>query len=650
MAFHIPSLTSEDTPALDLAAVILGQGESSRLSRKVKQERQLVTTAYAYAYTPRDPGLLVIGATTTPARLLKAIQALATEALALGKAEVSADELRRAKTLIESEAVYQKETVQGQARKLGFFQTVTGAMAFEQEYYRRIAEITPRQLRRVAARYLRPDKVTLSVVGPGLKGRQRQVAKDIKDAVRVANSQLLDVDRARVDKSARVVKATLPNGARLLVMQDRTVPLVAMRAVWMGGLRYEDASTNGINSLLAALITRGTTSRSADQISETIEGMAGSIGGFSGQNSFGARAELLSRHWEQGLEILADCLLNPAFEPKEVEHQRRLLLDDILAQEDNLSSVVMRLFSRTMYKRHPYKMDVLGTVESVSALTRDQLARYYHANVSPSQMVMAVVGDVEPQQVQAKLGQLFGSIPPQPKKKVSVPREPPRREAEEAFQFVNKQQAHLVVGYPGATLRGKDRFALEVMASVMSGQGGRLFLELRDRLGLAYQVGAYSQEGLEPGFVAVYIATSTAKVQQALSEIDKQVQRLKSELVSQHELKRIKRYLVGTFEISLQRRSTMASYLAFNECYGMGYRAYSRYSPSILAVTAEDVRRVARRYLSENKRVVTVVQPEQRSPGADQQLGKRKRAGTVRTTKSPVDAGSSRRTTRRGRR
>src|SRR5262249_18460054 len=107
---------------------------------------------------------------------------------------------------------------------------------------------------------------------------------------------------ARAGADEQVIRGTLPSGARRLVERDTTVALVAMRAVWMGGLRYEDEKTNGVNNLLATLVTRGTKTKSGDELAHEVETMAGSVGGFSGRNSFGVRAEMLARHWERGLE------------------------------------------------------------------------------------------------------------------------------------------------------------------------------------------------------------------------------------------------------------------------------------------------------------------------------------------------------------
>jgi zinc protease len=636
IAFHIPSLMDPATPALDLAAIVLGQGDSSRLIRKVKHEQQLVTDVYAYSYTPREPGILIVGATTTPDKLAPAFQAILTEALALGSVELTSDELRRAKTIIESDAVYQKETVQGQARKLGFYRTVAGSVEFEQEYYRRATEATVAQVRQVAAQHLHADNLSVAVLSPLAKGREARVEKELGDAIRAARLAVRRAGGEEQKGDERVVKVTLANGARLLVARDRSVPLVALRAVWNGGLRYETAENNGVNNLLAALVTRGTATRSADQINEAIESMAGAIGGFSGLNSFGLRAELLARHWEQGLEILADCALNPAFKPAEVDRERRQVLDDIRAQQDNLSAVALQLFSRTIFRAHPYRMDPLGSLESVSALRRDALVAYYRRHFRPGNLVLSVVGDVDLGRVKERFAALFGGARRAAVAAPSPPREPTHEKPAQAVQLMNKQQAHLVVGYPGTDMKSRDRYALEVLASILSGQGGRLFLELRDRKGLAYQVGAYSQEGLEPGYFAVYLATSPQKIEASLEGIGQELARLRDRPVSDAELKRIQRYLVGSYEISLQRKSTLASLLAFNECYGLGYQAYARYVDLVMAVTAKDVQRVARRYLDEGKRVVAIVKPEELSPGAAKRLGEEKQAGVA--TGSPPPA------------
>jgi zinc protease len=414
------------------------------------------------------------------------------------------------------------------------------------------------------------------------------------------------------------VRVKLPSGARLLVKRDRSVGLVAIRAVWMGGLRYEDEKSNGVNNLLAGLVTRGTRTRTGDEIAHEVESMAGSIGGFSGRNSFGMRMELLSRRWERGLEIFADCVLNPSFSDDELEKERRQVLEEIRTQEDNVSAEAFRLFSQTLYKRHPYRFDLYGSAQSVAGLTRKRLVDYYKRNVAPEQMTLAIVGDVDPAQVVAKARALFGAkskLAAEDKRPRSVVEvDAPPAEPLEVFRFQNKQQAHVVYGFPGSTVADEDRFALEVLATILSGQGGRLFVELRDKRGLAYRVSAFSVEGVDPGYFAVYIATSPQNLGVAVSGIKDELGKLIAEPVPKAELERAKRYLVGAHDISLQRRAALASTLAFHECYGLGWDEYRRYAPAILAVGAADVQRVAKKYLDPRRSILATIKPEETTP------------------------------------
>ena len=176
---------------------------------------------------------------------------------------------------------------------------------------------------------------------------------------------------------------------------------------------------------------------------------------------------------------------------------------------------------------------------------------------------------------------------------------------------------------PGATIRSEDRFALEVLATILSGQGGRLFVELRDKKGLAYRVSAFSLEGVDPGYFAVYIATSPQNLDVAMAGIKDELAKIIAVPVEPAELERAQRYLVGAHEISLQRRAALASTLAFHEAYGLGWDEYRHYAPAILAVTAADVQRVAKKVLDPERAITAVVKPEELSPALAKKAGMR---------------------------
>ena len=627
MAWPAPSMTDPDAPAMDALSIILGSGEASRLYRALKRDRLLCNDVYASCYTPKDPGLTLVGLTLQPDTAKEAVAEALRQTYRVRSELVTAEELSNAQRLLESDAVYQRETVQGQARKYGFFETGAGGVDFEAEYFARIAALTPEAVREVAARRLDPRKVLLAALLPegnkdgldeaGLLALLDQAAAN--EDGRPVQPRALDVAPApraaavRIAGAARtgpLLREELPGGGVLLIKEERAVPLVAMRAVWPGGLRAEDATIAGTNALLSRLAVKGTRSRGAEQIARELEGMGGGASGNSGRNSFGLRAELLSKHADRGLSLFHELCAEPVFRLEEVLREVELQKQDLLTRDDNPSGVAFQLFQETLWDRHPYRLEALGSDESLSAMTPDGLAGYRALHYPPRGAVVSIVGDVDPDRVREQVHQLFGKGAP-----ASAPALRPALDARpssprKAIRRLDKAQAHLVLGFPGLTLDSPQRFPLEVLSTVLSGQGGRLFVELRDKRSLAYTVTSFSIEGVDPGYFAVYIGCSPHKLKEALAGIREQLDAVRQAPPSPAELDRARTNLVGTHAIGLQRNSARAAIVAFDECYGLGADASSRYPALIEAVTAEDVLSCARSLLDWKAEVIAVVAPE----------------------------------------
>jgi len=611
--FNIPEVTHPDIPALDLLSVLLGQGETSRLYRELVRNRPLASGASAYTFVGRDPGLFVVAAGLQAPRLESAAAALLGEVQRLAAEPIAADEIAKCRTMVESERVFDKETVQGYARKLGFFASIVGDLGFEERYFDRLRHLSGADLQDVARRYLDLDRIAVFAQVPPGKGPRSSERLEEKLAgivKRAHSSRKVGIRNRR--PSGEVVSHRYRSGLRLLVLPDPTVPIVAARAAWMGGLRYEDPGTNGVSNLIAALLTRGTTSRSAEQIMGAVEGMAGSLSGYSGRNSLGLAAEFLTRYWGQGLEILADCLQNPTFPENEIVRERRLILDDIKAQEDNLTHVVFQAFHRALWSRHPYRLDPLGSKASLEGFSARQVRAFFRRHYTPAGLTLAVVGDVDPDEVIEQVSRLFPNqkgVSPQRKK---VPAERGVAGPRLAECLLPREQAHIVLGYPGVALNHPDRFALETLAQILSGQGGRLFVEVRERRGLAYRVSAFSLEGLDPGYFAIYVGTSPQKVDEVLGAVRAEIAGILSQGVELAELERAQRYLVGSHAIGLQRKSAIAAALALHEAYGQGWQAYREYGNQIGQVGVADISRVAHKYFRPSREVLAVLRPPAR--------------------------------------
>ena len=624
LAFHIPQADHPDVPALDVLALLAGQGEASRLVLEVKRKRHLVNDIHAYAYTPRDAGLFATSLTLPPEKLPQALEETGRVLAALRAVPVTAEELATMKALIEAEAVYQRETVQGLARKLGHYQSSLGDLEAETRYSEAIARLTPEKVRAAAERYLRFDRTTLTGLLPPGAALDSAQAEEILDRVareapaapperrvprKAPAARDMQVGRPAPAGPSRVVEERLPSGARILVREERAVPLFSLRAVFPGGLRYETPESNGLSTLLSHCLTRGTSSHDAEEISHLIDSYAGSLTGQGGRNSVGLRGEFLSRHFEAGFRLFADCLLHPSFPESEVARERSLLLQDILTREDKPTGVAFDLFSRTLFRTHPYRLSVLGEQASVERMGPEALRDWHAAYMDPSQLTLSVVGDVRTEEVLALANELFGTsgggARPPPEVKPEPPPESPRTDK----RVLARAQAHLVLGFRGARVNDPWRHALEVLSTVLSGQGGRLFVELRDKRSMAYSVSSFSIQGVDAGYFAIYMGTSPEKLEDALAGIRAELTRVRDEPIPEAELARARQHLIGTHEIGLQRNGARASLLALDACYGLGQENFLHYADRVAQVSAEDVREVARRVIDFERSALAVVGP-----------------------------------------
>lgn len=612
--FHIPGLASKDVPALDVLAIALGQGDRSRLPWRVRRGKRLATGISSYAYTPSDPGLFFVSASLTAEHgKAGSVEAL-RETFRLLREPVTIEEMDRARVSIEGDAVYERETVQGTARKVGFYEAVGGGLQTEKRYFEAIRTLKPADLARVAEKYLRPENLTIAMLGPdGSLPAMPELGRAAKTAWTEATTVAKAAAKPRKPKTTanhRETRTILPGGATLIVRRDPAVPLLAVRGVFLGGLRFEDDSTAGMTHLLARVLPKGTADRSFAEIVRAVDRFAGSVSGFSGFNSFGLRLDALSRNRAEAVELFCDILQKPTFEQREVEHERIQVLESIKSLEDHPGSWVMRVLTQSLYKKHPYRLSMIGEADRISKVGSPELAEFYERIAVPGNLTIAVVGDVDPHEMQERFteglsgfggGRTF-TLP-------EVPREPAISAPREAVIHKDKEQAHIALGFHGLTFHDRERHALELISSGLSGQGGRLFLELRDKQALAYQVTAFTQEALDPGYFCVYMATDPKKLTKAVDGIRTELEKIRQDGLTQAELDRNKRQIVGGFEIDLQRAAARAANLAFNDRYGLGYQEYKEYPKRVLAVTREEVIEVARRILDPQKSALAVCRP-----------------------------------------
>lgn len=603
-AFHIPGVHHEDIYPLDVLSSLLGEGESSILYREIKHKKELVNFIYSYTYTPKEPGVFIIGAQLEANEIKDAISSIWEEVRKITQMEPSGADLERAKIKIESDFIYQRETVEGIARQLGYFEAIIGDVDYERKYLEGLHRVDGGDIVNVAQKYLRPENLSILVLLPEEATIDEEEVRKIIEG----KQERIVTQEKQKEEMERIV---LSNGIRLIIKSNPGTETVSIYTASLGGVRYEKEEKAGLSNLLSRVWTKGTKTRSAEEIANEIEDIGGEISGYSGRNTFGLSAQFLSRFLEKGVKLFSDVLLNPSFPEEEINKVKKDILNEIKNQQDDLARIAFKSFYKTLYGKHPYGFDILGTERSVKGLKRKDIINYYKTYLKPDNLVITVVGDFEQSSTIELLKRNFEEIPLRKTKSPQIPQVKPPEKIKKTERIVkDREQVHIVLGFLGTTLKNRDHYSLQILDAILSGQGGRLFVKLRDEQSLAYDLRAMNVAGIEPGYFALYIASGAEKEEMAISGLVGEIENLLKNGVSSDEVERAKKYIVGNFEIGLQSNSSQASAIALNEIYGLGYDYHKKYPEIINSISAEEINNAVKKYLNLNGYVLTIIRPE----------------------------------------
>ena len=589
-AWHIPEITNPDVPALDLLSVILGEGRSSRLYRRVREESGLAYGIAAFSYTPGDPGLLGIDSTVDPAKR-DAVRDLVLKIIdEIKQAGVRADELTKAKKILLSHHLGTLTTMRGQASDLGSNWLLTRNLNFSRDYLEAIQKVTLDDIRRVSQRYLTSDNLTITSLNP--KGSQSAKAEGAKPI-----------------SAGEIQKFELANGLRVLVREDARLPLVSMTAAFRGGLLAETPQTNGVTRLMSKVILKGTKTRTADQIADAIEAVGGSIGSDAGNNSFSVAVEVTKPDLKLGLDLLSDVLLNATMPEKAVVREKEVQLAGIKEEEEQLTTVARNILREALFQKHPYALRGTGSPESVAHLTQKDLLDFRDRYVMAKNGVVAVFGNVKADEVKKLLEQSLGKMKSGSLALTDVPQPASLEKARTVEAERDKAQAVLMVGYRSSDMFSPDRYALELIDEASSDLGSRFFVRIREQMGLAYYVGASQMMGLAPGLFAFYLGTDPQKIEPVRAALLEEIGKLASEGLTNEELSRAKKKLIGQQQIANQSNESFGYMAALDELYGLGFNHYKELEQNVNAVTIEDVKRTAKKYFQDQPYVLATVRP-----------------------------------------
>jgi len=406
----------------------------------------------------------------------------------------------------------------------------------------------------------------------------------------------------------QATQETLPNGAVLIVSEQRNLPLVLIKIVLDAGSRRDPLGKGGLANLTASLVTEGTATRSAQQIKDQIDFLGAALGADADQDYATVSLQVLRKDLDTGLDLLADVLLRPAFHADELARQREGVLATLRSQEDDPTTVAQKAFQRTLFGDTPYGHAVEGTTDSVATITRADVEHFYANYFRPGGGAIVVVGDVSADELRPALTRALGTWdgPPAPPF-VYPPFTPPPAQTVRIDRPVT--QAGIVIGDLGVARDNPDYETLQVMNYILGGGGfsSRLMDNIRTKAGLAYSVGSFFAAGKSPGPFEIVMQTKNASVSDAITRARQEVEHVRTEAVTDDELQEARRYLTGSYPLRLDSNAKIADFIAQAWFYELGMNYADTYIQRVNGVNLADVQRVAQAYLHPDRFIEVVV-------------------------------------------
>jgi zinc protease len=410
-------------------------------------------------------------------------------------------------------------------------------------------------------------------------------------------------------------RIVLENGMILLLSEKHDIPMVTVSMAIKAGNTAASADQPGIASLTASLLTQGTARRTAGQISSEIDFIGGSLSVSGGDDFASAGLRVLKKDLTIGFDLLADVLMNPVFDQKEIDRKVKEILASIQQQKDEPGVVAGEAFTKEVFGRNSYGQTNEDVAAYLPKLARQEVIDFYHARYGPNGAVVAIVGDVTEAEIVPLLNRYFKGWK-QSDRTLPASIDPPKIE-KNIVRKINKDitQANIAMGHIGISRSNPDYYAVMIMNYILGGGGfsSRLMDSIRDNKGLAYDVHSAVVALKEPGRFEITIQTKNESANEVIAESLKEVGRIRSELVAEKELADAKAYLTGSFPLRMDTSAKIAGILVSIELYNLGLDYPQKYAGIINSVTREDILRVAKKYLHPDRMVIVVVANQEKA-------------------------------------
>ena len=376
--------------------------------------------------------------------------------------------------------------------------------------------------------------------------------------------------------------------------------------VWLTrGSRHEPVEQSGIAHFVEHMLFKGTATRSAEDIAQTIDSIGGQMDAFTAKEYAGYYLKVLDEHLPLAVDVLSDIVMRPALSADDVEREKKVVVEEIKMVEDTPDDLVHELFTEGFWPDHPLGRPILGTRETVEALSAEGLRQYFTTAYSSPNLIVAAVGNIEHAQVRELVTRAFEGLPVVSEPLLDIP---PRVVPHVLIRNKELEQSHVCLGTSGYQQDHVDRYASYVLNIVLGGSmSSRLFQNVREKRGLAYAVFSGLVAYRDAGSVTVYAGCANSAVGELIDVVITELRRLKTETLPESELRRAKDHLKGSLMLNLESTSSRMSHLARQEIYFDRQFGLDETLEGVERVTQDDIRRVAQDLFTDRGLAATVL-------------------------------------------
>jgi predicted Zn-dependent peptidase len=403
---------------------------------------------------------------------------------------------------------------------------------------------------------------------------------------------------------------TLSNGLKIILAPMPNSLTTTVLVLTKTGSKYETKKINGISHFLEHLCFKGTDKRPSSKIiSEELDGIGAQYNAFTSHEYTGYYAQAETRHFKKVLDVLSDIYLNSTFPENEIEKERGVVIGEIEMYEDTPQKNVWDLLTELLYGNQPAGWPIIGTRKNIRKIHRSDIISYKHRNYVASSTVVVVAGKIDGGDVINGVKHAFRNVS-ESKKDIKNKIKDSQKKPKVSVKHKKTSQTHLILGFRAYHANHVDEAALTVAAAVLGGgMSSRLFHRIRDQLGAGYYIKADYDAYTDHGYLAIYTGIDNKRVSEILHAVLDEVRIVKNVPVSEEELKKVKNYLIGNLFSGLETSSARAQFYGLEEALGRKLKTPQEYAREIRAVTAGDIRRVARNVFKTQKSNLALIGP-----------------------------------------